>query len=566
MGLHIADYCVLGVYFLILIAIGYIESRKIKSSSDFFMPRKFGKIMMMTFSFGAGTHADQAVGVASKSFTNGLSGIWYQWLYLPVTPFYWLIAPVMRRFRAITTSDVFELRFNRGVGVLFAVAGASNMVVALGLMLKGSSEVLSASSGHLMPPNLIIIVMTALFVIYGLMGGLAAAIYIDFLQGILTIVFSFMLMPMILNAIGGMQGLRQGLAGTDMLSLVVPADISVFYVTVLAINGLVGIVTQPHVMGNCAAGKTEIEGAVGFMGGNFLKRICTIPWSLIGVAGIVYFAGREIHPDRVFGTVAHEFLSKAMPGLLGIFIAGVMASVLSTCDALMLASAALFTENVYKHIAPNRDKKHYITAARVISGLVVACAVAFAYWVSGVVKGVEIFLISASMMGLAFWLGLFWRRTTVAGAWASTLACVGLWWLSTQSFFINFLKELPLSQTYRLVVERPAGLEMNLPWQMLLYLVGGFIVGIVVSLLTRPVSEEKLNNYYALIRTPIKPGETIPAPCTLPADAVIPPKRSFFPNTSIEILIPSRMAIMGFLVGWLIVGAFVLTILAIANM
>lgn len=201
------------------------------------------------------------------------------------------------------------------------------MVVALGLMLKGSSEVLSASSGHLMPPSLIILVMTALFVIYGLMGGLAAAIYIDFMQGILTIVFSFMLLPMIMNAIGGMAGLRQGLAGTDMLSLVVPADISVFYVTVMAINGLVGIVTQPHVMGNCAAGKTEIEGAVGFMGGNFLKRICTIPWSLIGVAGVVYFAGRQIEPDKVFGTVANEFLSKTMPGMLGIFIAGVMASV-----------------------------------------------------------------------------------------------------------------------------------------------------------------------------------------------------------------------------------------------
>jgi Na+/proline symporter len=566
MGLNIADYCVLGVYFIILITIGYIESRKIKSSGEFFMPRKFGKIMMMTFSFGAGTHADQAVSVASKSFTSGLSGIWYQWLYLPVTPFYWLIAPVMRRFRAITTSDVFELRYNRGVGMLFAVAGASNMVVALGLMLRGSSEVLSASSGQLMPANLIIIVMTALFVIYGLLGGLAAAIYIDFLQGILTIFFSFLLLPLILNAIGGMEGLRQGLAGTNMLSIVAPADINVFYVTVMAITGLVGIVTQPHVMGNCAAGKTEIEGAVGFMGGNFLKRICTIPWSLVGVAGIVYFAGRGVEPDKVFGTVANEFLSKMMPGMLGIFIAGVMASVLSTCDALMLASAALFTENVYKHAVPNRDKKHYIAAARIIAGLVVAGSVVFAYWVADVVKGLEIFLISASMMGLAFWLGLFWRRATVAGAWASTIACVSLWWLSEQGFFINFLNNLSLNQTYRFVVEKPVGLEMYLPWQMLMYLIGGFIAGVAVSLMTKPVSEKKLDTYYALIRTPVKPGEVVDTPCALPQGAVVPPKRSLFPNTSLEILIPSRRAIIGFLVGWLIVGAFVLTILAIAHM
>ena len=37
----------------------------------------------------------------------------------------------------------------------------------------------------------------------------------------------------------------------------------------------------------------------------------------------------------------------------------------------------------------------------------------------GVVKGLEIFWMICPMMGITFWLGLFWRRTTVAGAWAS---------------------------------------------------------------------------------------------------------------------------------------------------
>ncbi len=264
---------------------------------------------------------------------------------------------------------------------------------------------------------------------------MAAAIYIDFLQGIMTITFSFMLLPMIMSAVGGMDGLRQGLANTEMLSLIAPSEIGFFYLAVIALNGLVGIVTQPHVMGNCAAGRTELEGAVGFMGGNFLKRICTIPWSLIGVAAIVYFAGRTVHPDKVFGTVANEFLSKAMPGLLGIFIAGVVSSVLSTCSAIMLASSALLTENVYKHVNRNQSSAHYMGAARLITVLVVAAAVIYAIWLPGVVKGLEIFWIIASMMGIAFWLGLFWRKTTVAGAWAATIASFALWWLSTQKLF-----------------------------------------------------------------------------------------------------------------------------------
>ncbi len=565
MGLHIADYAILAVYFVTLVTIGIIQSRKIKSSADYFMPRKFGKIFMTVFAFGAGTQADQAVTVASKSFTSGLSGIWYQWLYMPVTPFYWLIAPMMRRFRAITTSDVFEARFDRGVGMLFAAMGAANMIVGLGLMLRGSAEVISGSTGGAMSAHFAIVFMTVLFMTYGIFGGLAAAIFIDFIQGILIIAFSFMLLPLIMKTVGGIDGLHQSLAQTQMMSLVVPSDISVFYIAVIAFNALVGTVTQPSLMGNCGAGKTEIEGAVGLMAGNFLKRFCTIPWCLVGVAGIVYFAGKQVEPDKVFGLAAHEFLPKLMPGLLGIFLAGVIASVLSTSDATMISAAALFTENIYRPLRPDKNKEHYITVGRISSGLVVAASVIFAYWVPGVVKGLEIFWIVTSLMGIAFWLGLFWRRTTVAGAWASTLVSVVIWWISTEPFFISFLANLPLAESLRLVVEKPTGAEMYLPWQMIFYLAGGLLVGIVVSIFTKPVSEEKLNNFYALVRTPITLGEQVAVPCTLPTGAVVPPKRNFFPNTRLEIPIPSLTAILGFLAGWVLSAIIVAIVYLIAK-
>ena len=96
LGLHIADLVVLVVYLLGIIAIGIGAARLIKNSGDYFMPRTFGKGMLIMHAFGTGTHSDQAVGVASKTFTSGLSGIWYQWLWLFCTPFYWLIAPIMR--------------------------------------------------------------------------------------------------------------------------------------------------------------------------------------------------------------------------------------------------------------------------------------------------------------------------------------------------------------------------------------------------------------------------------------------------------------------------------------
>jgi len=68
-----------------------------------------------------------------------------------------------------------------------------------------------------------------------------------------------------------------------------------------------------------------------------------------------------------------------------------------------------------------------------------------------------------------------------------------------------------------------------------------------------------------LVRTLIKPGEQAPAPCTLPADAVVPEKRSIFPNTSLEIPIPSLTSVLGFVAGWGCVAAIIYSVYLIAK-
>jgi len=567
-GLHIADILVLCLYLLGMVFIGVWTARRIRDSGDFFMPRRFGKVMMAMFGFGAGTHADQAVGVASKTYSSGLSGIWYQWLWLFVTPFYWLIAPVMRRFRAITTADVFEARYNRSVAVLYAVIGMLNLAINIGVMLKGSSAVISASTGGLLSANVAIAVMTVIFVIYGVAGGLAAAIITDFIQGVLTIAFSFLLLPLIMNAVGGMDGIRAAVKDPHILSLRSPVEIGIFYIAVIAINGLVGIVTQPHTMSNCAAGRTEMDGRAGWMFGNFLKRICTIPWCLTGLAAIVYFAaaGRTVEPDAVFGTIAGDFLPKILPGVLGVFIAALLASVMSSCDAFMLASSALFTENIYRPLFPDRPAGHYVTVGRIVAVLVVAAGVFSAYNLSGVVSGLEVFWKISAMMGIAFWLGLFWRRTTVAGAWTATLIAFGVMVLTGR---LNFGRFVLWDFDARFSGYLPQFMlfegKLYLPWQMVLYLGGGLIGGIVVSLLTRPVPKDKLDHFYSLARTPVTPGEQVDAPCTLPPGAVVPRRRNFLPNSSLEMPIPTRTGMVGFLVGWACVAILIAVVFVIAR-
>lgn len=560
-GLHMADWSMLILYFAGITWLGLNAAKKVKGMADFVMPRRFSWWMMAMHGFGTSTHSDEAVTVASKTWTTGLSGIWYSWGWLFVTPFYWWIAPMMRRFRAFTTGDVLECRYDRRVVVLYAVVGLAKFTVNIGVMLYASSAFIESASGGAIPSGLAIGVVTILFVAYGIAGGLGAAIVTDFVQGLMTVAFSFILLPIAMNAVGGLSGMKetipQVVSNKEMFSLVAPGNIGWFYLLVVPLNLLLGVAVQPQNMGTCAAGRTEFEGAVGFMGGNMLKRICTVAWCLTGLAAIAHYSGTIDDPDQVYGNMARDFLPQIMPGLLGLFMAAMLATVMNSCDSFMVAASALITQNIYKRARPGRSDRHYLMAARVSALAVVGLGLAFAFSLDGVVQGLEILWKANAIMAIAFWLGIFWRRATAEGAIAATFCTIIVWWATTWTPVVEWLATLPALESAPFVIDGKGGPKIYLPWQMLFYLFGGLIGGVVASLLTRPKDDADLDRFYALLRTPVKPEEQPTVPCTLPDDAVVPPRRVFFPNSNLEIPIPTRRGLQGFLIGWACVGLII---------
>ncbi len=245
--------------------------------------------------------------------------------------------------------------------------------------------------------------------------------------------------------------------------------------------------------------------------------------------------------------------SLTAPGDITVFfIASMLASVMSSCDSFMIASSALFTENLYKPLRPAKSDRHYLWVGRIVALVIVAGGLASAYLIENVVQGIEIFWKIAPMMGIAFWLGLFWRRTTTAGAWASTLAAFGVLILTGLDGFVGFL-----GQRFPSLVKAD-GSEMLLHWQMIFYLLAGTVAGIVVSLLTKPPSQDKLDRFYELVRTPVNTVEGSPAePCTIPPGVAIPEKRLMIKAGGLEILKPSKSAVVGFVGVWLVVGVMI---------
>ncbi len=553
----LADWLVIIVYLGSLVLIGVWAARKIKTASSFFISeRNFGKTMMTFFTFGTGTNTDQAVTVVSKTHMSGASGIWYQWLWLFATPFYWLLAPLFRRMRAVTTADYLFKRYGQSVAVLFALVGMAQLSVNIGVTLKASSALITSVTGGAISSTFAIFALTGLFVFYGVLGGLKAAIITDFFQGILTVILSFMILPFALKAVGGLGGLKSIVNDQTVFSIVAPGEITTLYVIVIAVNALIGWVSTPYVMAMCGAGKSEQDARIGLVAGHIIKRICTIAWVLTGLTGIALYAGKSVNPDFVWGFLARDFLPDIAPGLIGIFVASMLAAVMSSCDCMMVSSAALFTENIYRPlIKPGRDEKHYIFIGRIASVVVVIFGIIIAFAISGVVQGLEIFWKVTAMMGIAIWTSFFWRRATTVAAWASTLSGFGAWFFTSRidligwDFNARFARFLPDFMLYN-------G-ELSMPWQMIAYLIVGLAVMVGVSLFTKPQDKEKLDRVYECLRTPVMAGEPEVEPLTLPEGTKPAPRSVLINHPDFEITKPSLVSVVGFLVSWVAVGLLI---------
>ena len=71
------------------------------------------------------------------------------------------------------------------------------------------------------------------------------------------------------------------------------------------------------------------------------------------------------------------------------------------------------------------------------------------------------------------------------------------------------------------------------------------------------MNEEKLDKFFALIHTPIKPGEKPEAPCSLPEEH-LPPEPKLLPHSkTIELPRPTWVDIGGFLAAWACVAAII---------
>jgi Na+/proline symporter len=480
------DWIVTIAYFGGITAVGWLAGRGVKGTEGYFLgSRRFSKWLMIGQSFGVGTHAEMPVSLAGVVYGIGLSGIWYQWKNLFVTPFYWLFAPLFRRFRRTTTAEVMEDRYGPWLGIIYTVFALGFFTINMASMLKGAAKVISQACGGDVPVNGLVIGMTAVFLMYSVVGGLVAVAWTDLVQGLLILVLSFLLIPLGWNGVGGIAGMRMVLE-PYRFSLATPHGIGLFFIAMLTLNGLVGILAQPHMIASVGTGKDENACRTGFLYGNFIKRFCTIGWVVIGlmVATMTVRGFYGVHnltdPEEAFGFACRHLL---FPGGVGLLIASVLAANMAACSAFMINSGALFTRNVYqKYLLQSADDEHYLLVGRLSGVAITVLSVLYAVFL--ITRVLYSFLLTETLstfVGIGLLGGTIWPRANRWGAIASLVTSVSV------NFTWYFIRGQRLDQ-----------------WEPTVFvaaLIAGVMALILVSMLTKPEPEHALRSFFRKLQT-----------------------------------------------------------------
>ncbi len=486
-GLPTIDLIVIAVYAVLMIVIGLVAMLRIKNQEDFFLGgRRFGKFLQIFSSFGQATSSDTAVGAVTTAYRDGAGGIWSQLVGLWATPLFWFTAPWYRRMRTLTLGDFFHERYrSQRMAIAYSLLASAYLVIVIGLGLKAVSstvigitlkpvaaltpaehleynqalrlEALSQQgpTGTLSPAEaeelqslrlrrphrefssinesaLVWFIVLIVFV-YGIAGGLEAAVWTDTVQGTLILILSILLVPFAiakLNALHGQTGLlaaghtlHQELPGRffSLMGSAENADFTWYFVIALSVMTTLNVATQSNQLTANASARDELTASIGFTTGTMMKRYCSVMWGFLGMLCFALY-GREIQDsDLVWGHATRDLLGGLGFGLVGLMIACLLAALQSTASTLMISSSSLFTKNVYGPLRPGRTERHYVLVGRIAGALVLLAAALLSTAFGSILDMLKFMWEFNAIIAASFWCGIKWRRATRQGAWASIL-------------------------------------------------------------------------------------------------------------------------------------------------
>jgi len=434
------------LYLGVLLALGVVASRRMKGLRDYFAAGKNLGFLAVAFSARAtGESSWLLLGLTGMGAAVGLKAFWViAGEVLGVAAAWYLMSRRFKRltdrYDSITVPDYLESRFRDGAQHLRRVS-ASALVVFVTIYVSAQIDATGTAFESFLGWNYYVGAVVGFVVVlaYITSGGFVAVVWSDIFQGSLMFLGLTFLPIVALVVAGGLSPVMDGLAAQDpnlVLWLGAP-DASA--TTIASVLGLLliglGFLGSPQIFVRFLALRSEDEikkGAAVAMGWTILAEIGAV---LIGMIGrhVLVEPGQDL--VAVLGNSGQDVLpllvEHTMPAfLVGLYIAIVLAAIMSTVDSLLVLAASAAVRDFYQKIMhPELRDEDLVKISRIMTVVLAVVALGVAMTVAMTQPDRTVFwFVVFGWSGIAatfcptIILSLFWSGFTGRGALCAMIA------------------------------------------------------------------------------------------------------------------------------------------------
>ena len=495
--MHPIDYTIIVAYILFAVGVGLYFSRKAaKDSESFFLGGRSLPWWAICLSMIATSFAsDTPIWVTEVTRKDGLERMW--WVIISVLPLIigiFLFSRLWRRANIITDAEFFELRYDgkpaavlRGVRACYG--GILQNLLTIGWVTFGMSTVIDVLTPFDQTQAIIVLMAVALF--YATFSGFYGVVATDVVQFFITMGSMFALACIAVSQAGGMESVLSAISanpdyGERTLSIF--PDFSTFNSAVLKMLVIFTIVwwsdANGYNMQRMAACRNEKDAIRATLFYAIFQACRPWLWVVVGLVSIVVFPTLADH-SKAYPMVINEYLGIGLKGLL---ITAFLAAFMSTIDTHLNWGASFLTIDLYKRFFKKEaDERHYVRASKLFMVLLMLAGAIIATQVKSVTSVMEWLAFLMIPGGIASVLRWFWWRIN---AYTELTALIG-------GLIGGIIFKLISPETVIFGIEWG---QFAWEFKVAILVAIVFPLSLIVTFLTPPVSEEKLESFYKQVR------------------------------------------------------------------
>lgn len=475
------------VFFAVMIAVGIYSRKSAKDVNGFILGGRSVGPWLTAFAYGTSYFSAVVfVGYAGQfGYRFGLASTWIGIGNAVIGSLLaWIVLGrrtrvMTKHLEASTMPEFFGKRFDsRALKIVASVIVFVFLVPYTASVYNGLSRLFGLAFD--IDYKVCVVVMAVLTGAYVILGGYMATAINDFIQGIIMIVGIIAVIVSVLNGQGGFTAAVRKLSEVECTpaggyaSLFGPDPINLLGVVILTSLGTWGL---PQMVHKFYAIKDDQAIKIGTVVSTVFAVIISGGCYFLGGFGRLFPAATNASGGIAYDSIIPNMLSTLPDILIGVVVVLVLSASMSTLSSLVLTSSSTMTLDFIKEgFMPKMTDKQKLLIMRVL--------VVF-FIVLSVVLALDPPTFIAQLMGISwgalagaflapFMLALYWKGVTKAGVWACFASGVGI---TVVNMFVPLFKSSINAGAFAMLI--------------------GFVVVIVVSLLTPKLDESKVEETFA---------------------------------------------------------------------